>query len=78
MTLQKGQNKKKREVATKDAKKLTKRAGKPVPTHGENTEISARKAPKIRKMPPIEYSKMMRNTNLEYTVEYTKHIKDTY
>ena len=44
--------KKKREVATKDAKKLTKRAGKPVATQGENTEISARKAPKIRKMPP--------------------------
>ena len=78
MTLQKGQNKKKREAATKDAKKLTKRAGKPVATQGENTEISSRKAPKIRKMPPIEYSKMLRNTNLEYAVEYTKHIKDTY
>ena len=28
-------------------------------------------------MPPTEYSKIYENTNTEYTIEYTKHIKDT-
>ena len=64
-----------REAATKDAKKLTKRTGKSVAAQGENTEISARKALKIRKMPMLlNTAKCYENTNLEYT----KHIKDTY
>ena len=29
-------------------------------------------------MRPTEYSKIYENTNTEYTVEYTKHIKDAY
>ena len=42
----------------KDAKKLIKRAGKSATTLGENAEISARMALKIRKMSPTEHSKM--------------------
>ena len=56
MALQKDKKKKKK----KDAKKLTKRAGKSAATQGENTEISARKALKILKMPPTEYRKILR------------------
>ena len=52
--------KKDREAATKDAKKLTKRAGKSAATQGETNEISARKALKILKMPPTEYRKILR------------------
>ena len=39
----------------KDAKKLKKRATKSVAAQGEYTEISARKALKIHKIPPTEY-----------------------
>ena len=82
MTLQKDKKERERERrgATKHVKKLTKRAGKSEATQGENTEISAIKALKIRKIPPTEYSNEIcyEYTNLEYTTEYTKHIKDTY
>ena len=41
-------------------KKLTKKARKLAATRGENAETFARKALKIRRMPPTEYNKMLR------------------
>ena len=29
-------------------------------------------------MPPTEQAKCYENTNSEYTIEYTKHIRNTY
>ena len=58
-TLQKGQNKRDKQPR-KDAKKLTKKAGKSATAQGENPEISARKALKTHKMPPTEHSKLLR------------------
>ena len=45
---------------------------------GENTEISAGKALKIRKCHWLNRTKCYENTNCEYTMEYTKHITNTY
>ena len=39
-------------------KKLTKKARKLAATRGENAETFARKALKIRRMPPTEYNKI--------------------
>ena len=58
-TLQKGQNKRDKQPR-KDAKKLTKKAGKLAAAQGENAEIFARKELKIRKMPSTEQSKMLK------------------
>ena len=55
-----------------------KRAGKLAPAQGENTEISAWKALKIRKCHRLNTAKCYENTNSEYTIEYTKHTTNTY
>ena len=62
----------------KDASKLRKRPKKSVATLNENAEISNKMALKIFRMPPTDTSKCHENTNSEYTIRYTKHIKYTY
>ena len=56
-TLQKGQ--KKRQASTNKCQETDKKAGKSAATQSENTEIYAKKALKIRKMPPTKCSKML-------------------
>ena len=60
-TLQIGQNKKRETSGNKNMpRNWQKRAVKSVAAQGKNAEISAKKALKIRKMPPTELSKILR------------------
>ena len=57
-TMHKGQ-KKERSGNKKTPRNWQKRAGKSAAAQSKNTEISARKALKIRKMSPTKHSKML-------------------
>ena len=57
-TMQK-ERKKKREAATKRCQETEKKGRENRRLQSKNTEISARKALKMRKMPPTKHSKML-------------------
>ena len=71
--------KRERQAATKRCQKIDKkRAEKSAAAQGENTEISAGKALKIRNCHRLNTLKCYESTDSEYTIEYTKHITNTY